>query len=166
MRPTSFLLKTNAHPNPSNAAGDPCAAWAQAAGMASTRHRPNQAPRSEPNHASLALRQPTGFFQSCVSALRASRILLCTATTGPSTPAVGILALRAWNHRRLRCLVAINLKLGNTVPRRRFALPWAISLCPFGAVGFDGSSGNTRSETAKQATRSVVRSAVHRLTVV
>ena len=80
MRPTSFLLKTNAHPNPSNAAGDPCAAWAQAAGMASTRHRPNHAPRSEPNRASLALRQPTGFFQSCVSALRASRTLLCTAT--------------------------------------------------------------------------------------
>ena len=33
-------------------------------------------------------------------------------------------------------------------PGRRFALPWAISFCPFGAAGSDGGSRDNQSRTA------------------
>ena len=168
MRPTSFLLKTNAHPNPSNAAGDPCAAWAQAAGMASTRHRPNHAPRSEPNRASLALRQPTGFFQSCVSALRASRTLLYTATRAfdpgsgcSSPPGIEPSALTQPSGNRSKT------RQYRTQAALRSALVYLIlPLWGGGVRWLIGRYPKRNSRKAKQPTRSVVRSAVDRLTVV
>jgi hypothetical protein len=52
---------------------------------------------------------------------------------------------------------------GTPIPGRRFALPWAISFCPFGAAG---SMVDRAITNAKRPTRSVVRSAVHGLPII
>ena len=52
--------------------------------------------------------------------------------------------------------------IGQMYPGRRFALPWAISFCPFGAAGSMVDRVITKAE---QRTCSVVRSAVHGLPV-
>jgi hypothetical protein len=78
---TYFRLQSNAHPDPSNAAGgDPVSRLGASRGHGQYPAPPQSSTSIETQSRLIGPGQPPDFFQSSVSALRASRTLICTAT--------------------------------------------------------------------------------------